>query len=264
MKLAAALAERARLALASGALEPIETETGALEQDGVRFAVRRALAPPSRRVPDPARATADPFLPYDPALFVADLSATHVALLNKYPVADAHLLIVTRAFADQEEPLDAADFAALAGCLVELDGLAFHNAGVTAGASQRHKHLQLVSLPLAEGGPAVPIEAAFGRLPFAHALLPLAPGDLDPAGPGLAERYAALWRAAGLAAREPYNLLVTRRWMLLVPRVAERFEAISINALGFAGSFFVRDPAQLARLARAGPMRALCSVARAR
>jgi len=37
----------------------------------------------------------------------------------------------------------------------------------------------------------------------------------------------------------PYNLLATRRWMLVVPRRQERYEKISVNALGFAGSLFV-------------------------
>jgi ATP adenylyltransferase len=55
----------------------------------------------------------------------------------------------------------------------------------------------------------------------------------------------------------PYNLLVTDRWMLVVPRSRERFEGISINALGFAGALLVRDPAQLAAVERAGPMSVL-------
>ncbi len=42
----------------------------------------------------------------------------------------------------------------------------------------------------------------------------------------------------------PWNLLVTRRWMLVVPRLCERFEGVAINALGFAGSLFVRDDVQ--------------------
>jgi len=43
----------------------------------------------------------------------------------------------------------------------------------------------------------------------------------------------------------PYNLLATRRWMLVVPRRQERYEKISVNALGFAGSLFVRNAAEL-------------------
>jgi sulfate adenylyltransferase (ADP) / ATP adenylyltransferase len=59
----------------------------------------------------------------------------------------------------------------------------------------------------------------------------------------------------------PYCLIVTRSWMLLVPRSREFFEDISLNSLAFAGSFFVRNERQLDRLKSFGPMNALRSVA---
>ena len=59
----------------------------------------------------------------------------------------------------------------------------------------------------------------------------------------------------------PYNLLVTRRWMMAVPRARERWDGVSVNALGFAGSLLVRDAGELARLRAAGPMRVLAAVA---
>jgi ATP adenylyltransferase len=55
----------------------------------------------------------------------------------------------------------------------------------------------------------------------------------------------------------PYNLLVTRQWLLLIPRSKKYFEGISINALGFAGVLLVKDTAQLAILQKHGPMTAL-------
>jgi ATP adenylyltransferase len=42
--------------------------------------------------------------------------------------------------------------------------------------------------------------------------------------------------------------------MLAVPRAREKFEGISVNALGFAGSLFVRDEAEAARVRATGPM----------
>jgi ATP adenylyltransferase len=48
--------------------------------------------------------------------------------------------------------------------------------------------------------------------------------------------------------------------MLLVPRSKEHFEDISFNSLAFAGSLFVQDKQQLARLKTFGPMNALRSV----
>jgi ATP adenylyltransferase len=62
------------------------------------------------------------------------------------------------------------------------------------------------------------------------------------------------------APASPYNLLATRRWLLLVPRLREFFEGISVNALGFAGSLLVKNAAQLEVLRTRGPMTALQSV----
>jgi len=74
--------------------------------------------------------------------------------------------------------------------------------------------------------------------------------------------YRAMLEAVGLNPRNPtpYNLLVTRHWMLLVPRARECFAAISINGLGFAGSLFVKTESDLALLRETGPLKALASV----
>jgi len=58
----------------------------------------------------------------------------------------------------------------------------------------------------------------------------------------------------------PYCFLTTREWMLLVPRTQESFADISLNALAFAGSLFVRNEEQLERLRATGPMNALRTV----
>jgi len=278
---ARACAERA---LRSRAIEPIETEETRIADGGVEFLVRRlsSLARKERlarvRAASPRRV--DPFDPPEPELTVTALSPTHLAVLNKFPVLDGHLLFVTRRFADQEELLDGDDMAALAQGLAAIDGLGFYNGGALAGASQPHKHLQLVPLPLAPTGPGVPVEAVFdaaagaagpvsiARLPFEHAFARLAPGAATD-GAALLDTYWALLAAARLhvvggRASAPYNLLATRRWMLVVPRVQARFGTISVNALGFAGSLFVRDERELAVLTRAGPMAALAAVARPR
>jgi sulfate adenylyltransferase (ADP) / ATP adenylyltransferase len=279
--LGAAIERQTAYALAHGALRPIESTLTPVEDGGVRFAIRVATnlvrKDAEQRAAD-AAAPRNPFLPYEADLFVADLSTTHVALLNKFNVIDQHLLIVTRRFEPQEALLDAADFAALVAVLRAIDGLGFYNGGAVAGASQPHKHLQVVPLPLGDIGPPVPVEAVLDGMPglrFRHAWtwLDLRSGSLDEAAHAALGCYRALLRTAGIGATEvagvahqaaPYNLLVTRRWMMVVPRTAERVEGISVNALGFAGSFFVRDAAQLQTLVRLGPMTAIERVSVAR
>ena len=285
--LAHALEARMCAALASGALQPIETVERPLEDAGVRFVVR-SVSSLGRKPRSAAGPTANPFLPPEPDLTVGALSATHVAVLNKFPVVERHLLVVTRDFVEQETLLDRADFAALATCLRGIDGLAFYNGGRDAGASQPHKHLQLVPLPIGDGPWGVPMEALFdtwvaagpaarlSRLPFANAfaLLDESAFAQADAADRLLERYQGMLAACSLGAERdeaanepqrqagPYNLLVTRRWMLVVPRSRERFGTISVNSLGFAGSLFVRDGAELRVLLEAGPMRLLQAVAR--
>jgi ATP adenylyltransferase len=55
----------------------------------------------------------------------------------------------------------------------------------------------------------------------------------------------------------PYNLLVMSAGLLLVPRSREFVEGISVNALGFAGSLFVRDEEQMRVIESLGPMNLL-------
>lgn len=281
-----ALAQRALHALACGAMHPIETREEIVHQAGVDFIVRRVSSlerkEDAKTRNEGAARPADPFLPHEPDLFVADVSDTHFALLNKFNVIERHLLIVTRAFVHQETLLDAADFEALAACMAEVDGLAFYNGGSAAGASQMHKHLQLVPLPLITGGPDVPVEPLFAAadadagqgmlripgFPFRHAFAWLQAGMFgapEAAAAHLSRLYRDMLAAVGLApapqagARQagPYNLLATRRWMLLVPRSREMFDSVSVNSLGYAGSMFVRDESQMQVLRRGGPMAVL-------
>lgn len=234
-----------------------------------------------------------PFLPpYNEYLFVGYISETHVGILNRFNVVDHHLLIATREFEEQETLLTQSDFEALWAVLAEIDGLAFYNGGSEAGASQTHKHLQAVPLPLAPEEPGLPVEPLLLRadlegvitslpgLPFRHAAASVRPqwfvSPGDDGAEALLSLYHLLLRAAGLVGEErigeerirdkqrqhgPYNLLVTRRWMLLVPRSREHFGPISINSLGFAGALLASNQEELELLRRHGPMAALSAVA---
>lgn len=279
---AAADAALAR-ARAAGALHPIASEATAIEEAGIRFAVRRLAGapPPAGRVGQPPQAAADPFADPEPALVVGPLGDTHLCLLNKFPVLERHLLLVTRAFAPQEAWLDAADWAALADALASAgDALAFYNGGADAGASQPHKHLQLVPVAAVGAGATLPIApwlaaappgdepVALPGAPFAHAFVRLAPGAWrEPARVAAAADAAlaavgvrAVGGAGGSRQSAPYNLLATRDWLLAVPRARAEVEGIPVNALGFAGAFVVRDAAGLARLRAIGPLAVLRKV----
>ncbi len=277
--------DQSRLAIEHGVLRTIDTEQRFLEDHAVAFVIRvvsslehkqqnqriQQMKSSGRRV--------NPFLPPEPALFVSDVSSTHLAVLNKFNVIEHHLLIVTRSFEHQEKLLNESDFAALWRCLGELPSLGFYNGGTVAGASQLHKHLQLVPLPFAATGPPIPIQPLLrssspigqvgvcDQLPFRHAFVRLGPqarrADM------LRALYFAMLETVGLDPVErpdgayqpgPYNLLVTGDWMLLIPRSKECFDAVSINGLGYAGSLFVKDERQAALIKKHGPMSVLTEV----
>lgn len=261
----------ARRALASGALQPIETRTLMLDSDGVRFVVRVVSSLERKDKARDAAVAVDPLGEYDPALFVVDLAPSHYVLLNRFHLIAGHVLLVTRRFERQQRLLTVEDFAALITCLSEVDGLGFYNGGVEAGASQPHKHLQFVPLPLAPESPdAVPMERVLGggsRLPFRHAFARLAP---QASAAMLHSLYRELLHRCGISAvaeaegevqSAAYNLLVRRSWMLVVPRSRACFEGIPVNGLGFAGSLFVRSQEDLDRVRAVGPMQVLRAVA---
>ena len=54
----------------------------------------------------------NPFLPYDDDLWVTHVSETHTVLLNKFNLVERHVLVVTREFRHQSEPLTVEDVSA--------------------------------------------------------------------------------------------------------------------------------------------------------
>jgi len=279
-------------ALKCGALQPIQTECEEVEEAGIKFQVRilssikqKEKAKKKQKKQVKKDKDFNPFLPYEQDLFVADISPTHVCLLNKYKVVDNHILIITRHFEEQESLLTLEDFAAMQTTLTAIDGLAFYNGGKIAGASQRHKHLQLIPLPPVKNSPRIPIETLFTQqvfppltkgglggfnltiktveaLPYVNAIAPINP-TISPAE--ILATYYQLLAAVGLKIKDnqhpgAYNLLATRQWILMIPRSQEKFKSISVNSLGFAGALLVRNSEEMELLKKIGPLTLLQKV----
>ncbi|MBT9311756.1 ATP adenylyltransferase family protein [Leptothoe kymatousa] len=256
--------------LATGALAPIDTDYEIVKDGNIDFIVRiltnlnrKAQA---RKVQ--TKEKTNPFLPYDANLYVTDVSETHVCLLNKFNVVDHHFLIVTRAFESQLTWLTLADFIALHRSLAEVPGLFFYNGGPQAGASQPHKHLQVVP----QQSMALPVETAVQATTFINGI---GQSPLLPYGHGIAQvsldddpqQWLTTYRQllTSLAIGEPtgtwqgeqqqaYNFLGTKNWMMIVPRHQDDHLGISVNSLGFAGSLLVKNQEQMDRLKQLGPM----------
>lgn len=272
-----------------GALKTIATGSEIIEENGVRFLVRilekAGLKDAAKKENKEAARTGskpvNPFLPYDPDLFVAEISESHICLLNKFNVVDNHLLIVTREFEHQETLLNVQDFEAMWCCMDEFAGMAFYNGGEAAGASQTHKHLQYIPVPMIPGTKAIPLEPLLEKARFSgeYGTIPDLPfqnsfacfgsefmNNPKKSAKKTLELYLSMLENLNLEIRTektcaPYNLLVTREWMLMIPRKKESYETISVNSLGFAGSLLVRNDREMETLKKMGPIALLKDVA---
>lgn len=270
--------ERSAEACRSGALVPLATEVvPAPELEP--FVLRRLLS----RTPKHLRGGGpkpNPFLPWEPALEVDRLGCSHVVLLNKYPVQPGHLLLITQDWQPQSGWLTSIDWQAVARLDADTGGLWFFNSCAAAGASQPHRHLQV--LPRHAGDPSCPLAALFA------AQLDASPGvsaadaapwpwayrlsrRLDPlGGSDLEDLYHTHAAQLGLGQPQqdpkplhPYNLLFDDQWLLTVRRRQEHCAGFSLNALAFAGYLLSTERSDLAWLTREGPWALLQAVASA-
>ena len=254
---------------ASGALVPLATERvrePALEP----FQLRRLLSPTPRHLrtsgPRP-----NPFLPWERELEVARLGADHVLILNKYPVQPGHLLLITQGWQPQAGWLQPGDWRAVAAVAADTGGLWFFNSCAAAGASQPHRHLQL--LPRLATEPSCPLapalwEQLLQRRPAWPWCYRLSRRQDPGGGSDLAALYHQHALALGLGdpqhqplPRHPYNLLFNDHWFLTVRRRQEHTAGFSINALGFAGYLLQTEHSDLGWLRRHGPWALLQQVA---
>ena len=249
-----------RSALQSGALIPLKTEliSGADE----RFQLRRLISATPKHLTK-AGPKPNPFRPWDPRLEVA-CQPEHVVLLNKYPVQAGHLLLITKQWQAQADWLQATDWQALSAVWKQQAGFWFFNSSAAAGASQPHRHLQL--LPRDVGQPPCPLDAEFEALAqggsprwaWQHAV---AARQLKPAcnAEDLLACYQELAAALGIGTatsdqrpKHPYNLLLCNKWMVMVRRRKESHAGFSVNALGFAGYMLATEASDMSWLANCG------------
>ncbi|NEP85186.1 MAG: phosphorylase [Okeania sp. SIO3B3] len=273
-------------ALDSGALKPIHTTETNIHDAGVDFHIRM-VSSLTRKEKDKKEKKItnqgkdfNPFLPYEQELFVSNITGSHLALLNKFNVIDYHLLIVTRQFENQEVLLTKKDFEALWMSMADFDGLGFYNGGVVAGASQKHKHLQLIPIPQLYGSPKIPIEDLLNNvqvkneisvckeIPFVHSFVrfDFPPSiTIDEKTIQTQKYFRVMLGEVGLnydyqdgdIQKGSYNLLITKDWMFLVPRTEEFFHSISVNAIGFAGALLVKNDEEMKLIQELKPMKAL-------
>ena len=264
--------KRSEAALSSSALVPLSTELGHIaDETGINYEIRHLTGLPPRHL-RAAGPKQNPFRPWNEDLQVSRVRNRHVLILNKYPVQIGHMLLITRDWAPQEGWLTLEDWTSVVHVDNDTTGLWFFNSGPTAGASQPHRHLQL--LPRHRHEQLCPREAWFDGEGATAAGQSSNDGDVQlrhncfiqpfrgqlPKADELCHHYEKLCERAGLGSpaesekpNRPYNLLLSRRWLALIRRRCEGVKGFSVNALGFAGYLLSTDGSDRDWLNRVGP-----------
>ena len=285
-----------RLAQEKGAASLTRTSTETLEDQGFRYILK--IAANLRDKPKPKKdknaiQAKNPFLPPDPDLFVSQLATgRHSCVLNKFNLVAHHCIIITNEFRAQEEPLSASDFEACweVLCCMPDGGLAYFNCGENSGASQPHKHIQCIPLPLAYDDTGCPLESPFQLkfhqgvlnakegevfsvhgLPFMHAAFGISQSFSHKDGRNVfeyiekqylvcMEYLAAKFVKSGIPwspQTDSYNILMTREYCVVIPRSSDDISGVGCNAMGYAGSFFLASKEEIEQVKRLGPSHVL-------
>lgn len=241
------VAEKARR---TGALCSIPTRVVAHREQGLTFLIH-LLAGPFHKPHNMAVEHPDPFASPDPELQV-NRYAHYYLLLNKFNILASHLLLITRDFQPQDGALTQQDFTAFWSLITAHQAIGFYNGGAEAGASQPHRHFQLVpgSFNTGLSGPPVnPRDADVRRrLSPWGVWLGLSRGDHAHT---VFNAYQQGCRLLKLAPEHPFNLILLPDGLWLIPRRCRRV-VTEVNALGFLGSLFANNEQELNDIRQAG------------
>lgn len=211
----------------------------------------------------------NPFMPpFEPGQFITDLGKTHRLLVNKFMLAERHVLIVTKIYEPQFSELSDLDLGYTYIIALALDGFSFYNSDKISGASQKHKHMQVIPYSSANiyyldeikkivnnsSGYLIKEQAELKHLSFPfldkykYCLvkfdeLVMKDQDLKEYSKYLKSVYMRVMQELkNDKLNQSYNLIFGKNWMLAVLRKKEKsMDAVSLNALGCLGSILVKS-----------------------
>ena len=211
----------------------------------------------------------NPFNPWDKILEVDKIGTNHQLILNKYPVQKGHILLITNTWRPQDGWLDINDWIAIQMVNEDTSGLWFFNSSPIAGASQPHRHFQLLRRD--HGEIICPREKWFLDLENNN--------DQDSKlkknavvskfnfldnSINIYNLYLELSKKIGLGnpiddekPRFPHNILITNNWIAIIKRKYDHVHGFSVNGLGFAGYLLVTEKSNINYLKKYGPEKLL-------
>ncbi|KAF5665947.1 5,5 P-1,P-4-tetraphosphate phosphorylase 2, partial [Fusarium circinatum] len=287
-------------ARSEGDLHYFPTQVAILNVDSIPFQLRFSPSLANKPKPPPKDLTKPqkPFDPFEnplPALKVTDLGPSHYLVLNKFAVVPEHFILATTEFKPQTHVLEESDLEATLACIEAYDAarrtqaeqghrngtlgggdglFAFFNCGDHSGASQPHRHIQL--LPIARMKDGFEADTPWSVLadqlktkiaPFATFAEDIKPGM---SGAELHSAYLRLYRkacrAVAVYTKDPlhpeeaptegptrisYNMAMTKDTLVVCPRLAEGVKlqsqdgdilgTVALNGTLLAGTALVKN-----------------------
>ncbi|KAF2017010.1 hypothetical protein BU24DRAFT_420038 [Aaosphaeria arxii CBS 175.79] len=177
---------------------------------------------------------------------IADID-DHVLAWNKFAMFKAHMILLTHdGYRRQHAPLELDNVRALWKVLRNLEGehewYGFYNCGRDGGCSRLHKHMQVFPLHKKDGFRMFPDTGLDeDRVPFRYLLHRF---DEVPDPDEIFNVYVELLTRArlllGLGGADetspcPHNVVLCKRWIVVVPRRMNRYEGLGVNAVGMMG-----------------------------
>ncbi|WP_288262513.1 DUF4922 domain-containing protein [uncultured Prochlorococcus sp.] len=261
--------DQTRLSINDGSLYPLKTEiiTSDLYQkndfiirklDTSKF-IKKIIYGPKQ----------NPFCPWDKILEIEKIGNNHQLILNKYPVQKGHILLITNKWKPQNGWLDINDWEAIQKVNKDTSGLWFFNSSPFAGASQPHRHFQL--LRRSKDEISCPREKWFLKIKLNMngdskliKNINVSKFNFFENSISLFESYLKLCKKSGIGdpiidskPRYPYNLLITNKWIAIIKRRNDHIHGFSINGLGFAGYILVTEKSDTNYLKKFGPEKLL-------
>lgn len=201
-------------------------------------------------------------------LEICEVNGTHILAFNKFCVYKPHLLLLTvDGFRRQTESLNEQDLDAAWSSMAELSAGAGHdyfvlyNCGEAGGCSRSHKHLQLIPHPCERFPlwPGLP-DGARPPVPFKFFLNRL---GTKPSSRDLVVAYEEMMRGVretlqlGEDGHAPHNVVLTRDWILVVPRSKVGYKGAYSNASAIVGQVWLKSAQDLDLWMQVGPTEAL-------
>ncbi len=191
----------------------------------------------------------NPFQPWDYDLEVDLISNNHVLILNKYPVQLGHMLLITTSWQPQDGWLTLDDWKAVKAVDNDTKGLWFFNSCKNSGASQNHRHLQLLRrndlsniCPMQEIYDDINIRNFYLSQKIRKNIYCIERDHNQDNPEILHKKYLTLCSKMGLGnpikelrPLHPYNLLISPNWFVIIRRIKDYSHGFNLNALAFAG-----------------------------